>query len=211
MRFYLKYDLRAPDFGPSAEELYQACIEQCARAEQHGFTGVRFHEHHASEDGYLPSPIVMGGAVAGVTATLAIRFSVIVLPLHDPLRIAEDLAVLDIASRGRVELVVGTGYVPYEFTMFGRDVADRVALVDRNVRILRASWTGEEFDIDGRPVRVRPRPYQGRSIPIALGTGSPTGYSTWAGSSASTSSSGSPGGLGLASSRCPTWSYQQAN
>jgi alkanesulfonate monooxygenase SsuD/methylene tetrahydromethanopterin reductase-like flavin-dependent oxidoreductase (luciferase family) len=169
MRFYLKYDLRAPGFGPPAEELYQACIEQCAWAEQHGFTGVRFHEHHASEDGYLPSPIVMGGVVAGVTARLAIRFSVIVLPLHEPLRIAEDLAVLDIASRGRVELVVGAGYVPYEFTMFGRDVGDRVALVERNVRILRAAWTGEEFDIDGRPARIRPRPYRGRSIPIALG------------------------------------------
>jgi alkanesulfonate monooxygenase SsuD/methylene tetrahydromethanopterin reductase-like flavin-dependent oxidoreductase (luciferase family) len=84
MHFYLKYDLRAPDFGPPPEELYQACIEQCVWAERHGFAGVRLHEHHASEDGYLPAPIVMGGAIAGATSKLALRFSVIVLPLHDP-------------------------------------------------------------------------------------------------------------------------------
>ena len=168
MRFYLKYDLRAPGFGPPAEELYQACIEQCAWAEQHGFTGVRFHEHHASEDGYLPSPIVMGGVVAGATTKLAIRFSVIVLPVHEPLRIAEDLAVLDIASRGRVELVVGAGYVPYEFTMFGRDVATaRAGRAQRADSPRRVDGGG--FDIDGRPARIRPRHYRGRSIPIALG------------------------------------------
>ena len=156
MRFYLKYDLRAPGFGPPPEELYQACVEQCVWGERHGFSGVRLHEHHASDDGYLPSPIVMGSVIAGATRTMALRFSVIVLPLHEPLRVAEDLAVIDIASRGRIELVVGAGYVPYEFEMFGHQVADRVNRLEHAVQVLRLAWTGEEFEVDGHPAKVRP-------------------------------------------------------
>jgi hypothetical protein len=109
------------------------------------------------------------GVIAGATRTMALRFSVIVLPLHDPPRVAEDLAVIDIASRGRIELVVGAGYVPYEFEMFGHRVADRVNRLEHAVRVLRRAWTGEEFEVDGHPAKVRPVPYRGRSIPIAMG------------------------------------------
>lgn len=70
MRFYLKYDLRAPGFGPLPEELCQACVEQCVWGERHGFSGVRLHERHASDDGYLPSPVVMGSVIAGATRTM---------------------------------------------------------------------------------------------------------------------------------------------
>ena len=98
----LVYDMRAPAFGAPATELYRAAIEQCAWADQHGFSRVTFPEHHASDDGYLPSPIVMAAAVAGVTQQMLIHLSVVLLPLYHPLRAAEDLAVLDLVSGGRL-------------------------------------------------------------------------------------------------------------
>jgi alkanesulfonate monooxygenase SsuD/methylene tetrahydromethanopterin reductase-like flavin-dependent oxidoreductase (luciferase family) len=128
---------------------------------------VRFHEHHGSDDSYLPSPVVMASVVAGRTSTLALRCSVIVLPLHDPVRMAEDLAVLDLASGGRLELVVSAGYVAREFEMFGQEIARRVELLEAGIEALRLAWTGEPFTFRGRPVKVRPRP--GRQIPIAMG------------------------------------------
>jgi len=165
VRILLKYDLRVPAGSP--EKFYAECLDQCRWAEERGFSGVRFHEHHRSDDGYLPSPVVMASAVAGRTSTLALRCSVIVLPLHDPVRMAEDLAVLDLASGGRLELVVAAGYVASEFEMFGQEIARRTELLEEGIETLRLAWTGEPFTFRGRPVKVRPRP--GRQIPIAMG------------------------------------------
>lgn len=173
MEIFLKYDLRATRFGRPHAEIYEACLEQCAWADAHGFNGVRLHEHHRSDDGYLPAPVVMAAVIAGRTRRLALRCSVIVLPLHDPIELAEQLAVLDNASRGRLEVVVGAGYVSEEFAMFGRRVHDRVQLMERNVTALRRALSGEEFEFEGRPVKVRPRPYQGRTIPVVMGGSSP--------------------------------------
>lgn len=170
---FVKYDLRAPGFGVPTEQIYRECLEQCAWADEHGFHGVRFHEHHRSDDGYLPQPIIMGSAVAGRTTRLTIRLSVVVLPLHDPIELAEQLSVLDLVSGGRLEVVFGAGYVPEEFAMFGRDIKQRGTLVERNVEVLRRAWRGEEFDFDGRPVKIRPLPHGGRSIPIYLGGSGP--------------------------------------
>jgi alkanesulfonate monooxygenase SsuD/methylene tetrahydromethanopterin reductase-like flavin-dependent oxidoreductase (luciferase family) len=165
VRILLKYDLRVPEGSP--EKFYAECLDQCRWADERGFSGVRFHEHHRSDDGYLPSPVVMASAAAGRTRTLALRCSVIVLPLHDPVRMAEDLAVLDLASGGRLELVVSAGYVPSEFEMFGQEIARRIELLEEGIAALRLAWTGEPFTFRGRPVKVRPRP--GRQIPIAMG------------------------------------------
>jgi alkanesulfonate monooxygenase SsuD/methylene tetrahydromethanopterin reductase-like flavin-dependent oxidoreductase (luciferase family) len=169
MQINIKYDLRSAPFGPPLPELYSAFLEQCRWADGHGFAGVRLHEHHRSVDDYLPSPVVMAGAVAAVTERLQIRCSVIVLPLHDPVRIAEDLAVVDNVSRGRLEVVVAAGYNRPEFEMFGREIDDRVTDLETGVVALRHCWTGEEFEFQGRPVLVRPRPFGNRQIPIAVG------------------------------------------
>jgi alkanesulfonate monooxygenase SsuD/methylene tetrahydromethanopterin reductase-like flavin-dependent oxidoreductase (luciferase family) len=167
VQILLKYDMRVPEGAGSPEMFYAECLDQCEWADGCGFAGVRFHEHHRSDDGYLPSPVVLASAVAGRTKTLALRCSVIVLPLHDPVRLAEDLAVLDLASGERLELVVSAGYVASEFEMFGQDIARRVELLEQGIEALRLAWTGEPFTFRGRPVKVRPRP--GRQIRIAMG------------------------------------------
>src|SRR5215469_12722313 len=106
----LAFDMRAPDFGADPVALYRAAVEQSAWADRHGFSSVTVMEHHATTDGYLPSPIVLGSAIAGVTKAVDVRLSLILLPLYDPLRAAEDLAVLDLVSEGRLRLTVGLGY-----------------------------------------------------------------------------------------------------
>jgi alkanesulfonate monooxygenase SsuD/methylene tetrahydromethanopterin reductase-like flavin-dependent oxidoreductase (luciferase family) len=119
-------------------------------------------EHHASDDGYLPAPLVMAAAIAGRTSTIPISVAALLAPLHDPVRLAEDIAVLDHLSGGRVSYVLGVGYRPAEYESLGRDFARRGRDVEAAVEIMRRAWTGEPFDLDGRTVMVRPRP---RSTP----------------------------------------------
>ncbi len=169
VRLGLRYDLRAPAFGPPAAELYRAALEQAEWAERHGFGSVSLSEHHGADDGYCPSPLVMAGAIAGRTTSIRIMIAALLVPLYDPLRLAEDLAVLDLASGGRVDLVVGAGYRPEELVMFGRTVDDRVPLVEEGVAVLRAAWSGEEFEYRGRRVRVTPKPLRPGGPTLLMG------------------------------------------
>ena len=92
-----------------------------------------------------------------------------VAPFHDPLRLAEDVAVVDLPSKGRLDLVLTNGYVPQEFAMFGRSLAGRPRLATLAVETLRKAWTGEPFEHEGRTVRVTPTPFQPGGPPITLG------------------------------------------
>jgi alkanesulfonate monooxygenase SsuD/methylene tetrahydromethanopterin reductase-like flavin-dependent oxidoreductase (luciferase family) len=172
-RILLRYDMRAPAFGAPPAALYAAALEQAAFGDAQGFDAVQLSEHHGADDGYLPSPLVLAAAIAGRTSRIRLEIAALILPLHDPLRVAEDVAVLDLASGGRVELVIGAGYVPAEFAMFERALADRPRLVEEGIRALESAWTGEPFEYRGRTVRVTPRPLQRPRPPLALGGSSP--------------------------------------
>jgi alkanesulfonate monooxygenase SsuD/methylene tetrahydromethanopterin reductase-like flavin-dependent oxidoreductase (luciferase family) len=165
----LGYDMRAPDFGAPASALYAAALEQCAWAERVGFISATFMEHHASSDGYLPSPIVLAAAAAARTQTLIINIGLMILPLYEPLRAAEDLAVLDLISQGRLFLMVGGGYREEEYAQFGLSLADRPARMERAVRTLKQAWTGEPFEHDGRTVQILPKPHTPGGPQIILG------------------------------------------
>jgi alkanesulfonate monooxygenase SsuD/methylene tetrahydromethanopterin reductase-like flavin-dependent oxidoreductase (luciferase family) len=165
----LAYDMRAPDFGTPASRLYEAALEQCAWADQRGFMAVTFMEHHASTDGYLPSPIVLASAAAARTKNMIISIALMILPLYEPLRLAEDLAVLDLVAQGRLYLIFGAGYREEEYEQFGRSIDDRPALMEHGVATLRQAWTGEPFAYEGRTVRILPRPHTPGGPPIILG------------------------------------------
>jgi alkanesulfonate monooxygenase SsuD/methylene tetrahydromethanopterin reductase-like flavin-dependent oxidoreductase (luciferase family) len=173
VRLSLRYDLRAPAFGPPAEALYAAALEQSVWAEGHGFELVALTEHHASDDGYCPSPLVLAAAITGRTRSLRVLIAALVLPLYDPIRLAEDLAVLDLASGGRVDLVIGAGYRPEELAMYGKEMTDRVALVEEGVAVLRSAWSGDEFEYRGRRVRVTPRPAREGGPMLLMGGATP--------------------------------------
>ena len=173
MKFTLRYDIRAPDFGPAQADLFEACLDQCEWADQLGFDSVNILEHHGSEDGYNPSPFVLAGAIAARTRRLRIRLTALILPLHDPVRVAEDAAVVDQISRGRLELVIGAGYVQREFTMFGRSLDDRVRLQTEGIEVLKRAWSGEPVEYRGSTITVTPRPYRRPRPPLVLGGSSP--------------------------------------
>ncbi len=158
MEFVISYDMRAPSFGAPARDLYAAALDQCAWADDLGFDVVGLGEHHGSEDGYLPSPIPMAGAIAGCTRRITIRPNVLLAPLYEPLKLAEDLAVLQYLSQGRLEVVIGAGYRPSEFQMFGKRREDRKDLYMRAFEVLRRAWSGEAFEYEGRTVSVTPVP-----------------------------------------------------
>ena len=169
VRLSLAYDMRAPDFGASAGRLYAAMLDQCAWGDANGFHNVIFMEHHASNDGYLPSPIVAASAAAARTKQMRIGISLMLLPLYHPLRAAEDLAVLDLICGGRLTLVVGLGYREEEYEQFGLNYRTRPSMREAAVATLRQAWTGEPFEYEGRTVRILPRPFQPGGPKIIMG------------------------------------------
>lgn len=172
----LRYDMRrAPMSTVTHADLYKACLEQCAWADERGFASVVLSEHHGTEDGFLPSPIVLAAAIAARTSRIQVNISALLVPLHDPVRLAEDLAVLDLVSAGRLSFVVGLGYRTEEYAIFGVDRSQRGRIVEEHIEVMRRAWTGEPFVRNGATVMVRPTPVQephplmmyGGSVPAA--------------------------------------------
>lgn len=164
-RSVLSFDMRAPDFGSPTAELYDAALDMCAFGDEVGMDGVIFPEHHASEDGYNPVPALMAAAVAARTKQMEIILGAIVLPLHDPVEVAETIAVTDIICRGRLTTTLAAGYVAAEFKMFGKSLADRARLMDEGLGVITRALSGERFTYGDREVFVRPLP---RSRPPTL-------------------------------------------
>ena len=159
MLFGLRFDLRNPSFaGVTSAERVQAALDMCEWADRHGAMALTVSEHHGADDGYLPSPLVMASAIAARTSNAMITVAALVAPFHDPLRLAEDAAVVDLVSGGRLVLIVGGGYLPAEFAMFDVPMSERPQRVRETFATLRAAWTGEPFDYRGRTVQVTPAP-----------------------------------------------------
>ncbi|MEU7043061.1 LLM class flavin-dependent oxidoreductase [Streptomyces varsoviensis] len=164
----VRFNLVDPAATPqSLSERYRAAVEMAAYADEHGVTTVQTEEHHGTDNGWMPSPIAFAGAVLGATRRIAVTLCAIVTPLYDPLRLAEDIAVLDLLSGGRLVTVAGIGYRPEEYAAHGRSWENRGRLQDDALETLLAAWTGEPFSYRGRTVRVTPRPYT-RPHPLLL-------------------------------------------
>jgi alkanesulfonate monooxygenase SsuD/methylene tetrahydromethanopterin reductase-like flavin-dependent oxidoreductase (luciferase family) len=168
--FGLRFDFRNPPFaGTTMAERYRAALDMAAWADRLGFAFVVLSEHHGSADGYLPSPVTMAAAVAARTEQMRIQIAALIASFHDPLRLAEDLAVVDLISNGRLDVVIANGYVPDEFAMFDAPVDRRVGRTIETVRALKGAWTAEPFEFRGRTVRVTPAPFQPGGPSVALG------------------------------------------
>ncbi len=168
MRLILRHDLRAAPFGAPHSALYKAAIDQSIWADKVGFHTIMTHEHHC-EDGYIPSPLVLAAAIAGATRQARIEIRIALLPLYDPIRMAEDWAVLDLISEGRADVVVAVGYRRYEFALFGVDYDTRGQRMDEAIAIIKQAWTGEPFEYRGQTVQITPRPYRQPRPPIYFG------------------------------------------
>lgn len=153
----MRFDLRNPS-GQGTTARVQAALDMAQWADEHGFAVVVISEHHGSPDGYNPSALMLAAAVAARTRHCVISVSVVPAPLYDPLKLAEDIALLDHVARGRASVVLGNGYVPSEFAMFDKPIRQRGKLLDEAIETCFAAWTGEPFDFRGRTVTVRPTP-----------------------------------------------------
>jgi alkanesulfonate monooxygenase SsuD/methylene tetrahydromethanopterin reductase-like flavin-dependent oxidoreductase (luciferase family) len=169
----LLFDMRAPAFGAPTNELYGAALEMAAFADQIGVDCINVMEHHGSDDGYLPQPFTLAAGMAALTKRIEFNLGAVILPLHDPVDIAEQIAITDLISNGRIHVIFGAGYVPFEFAMFGKSLRDRAKLMDNGIELIMRALRGEKFEVDGRPVYVRPLPIQKPEDIILVGGGVP--------------------------------------
>ncbi len=149
--------------GRSFHRDYRDAIELARLTEEVGLDSAWVSEHHGSEDGYLPSLLPLLAAFAAVTTRIELGTGVILAPYHDPIRLAEDFAVVDQISGGRVVCGLGIGWRDEEFRAFGIDVSTRVRRLTEIVEVLRLAWTTDRFDYRGRhysydAVAVTPKP-----------------------------------------------------
>jgi len=151
LRVGVCYDFRnPPDSGVTDQVLYGEILEQVAWLDQIGADLVWFTEHHFVEDGYLPSWIPVAGAMSSVTKHVRFGTDICLMPFNHPIRLAEDLAVLDNLSGGRVEVGLGMGYAPHEFRGFGFPVSRRVSLMEEGIEVLQKCFSGERFSYQGK-------------------------------------------------------------
>jgi putative FMN-dependent luciferase-like monooxygenase len=128
----------------TARERYRLATEQIVHAERHGFDSAWVAQHHFDGDeGGLPAPFVFLAHVAACTSQIRLGTGIVTLPLDEPVRVAEDAAVFDLISNGRLELGLGSGGTPSAFAGFGRESADRAALFERNAAIVRNALLGK--------------------------------------------------------------------
>lgn len=170
MLFGLRFDLRNPPLAStSMGDRYTGALDMSAWADRLGALFVCVSEHHGSGDGYLPSALTMAAAIAARTERTRVWCNAIAAPLHDPVRLAEQAAVVDLISGGRLDLTIAGGYVRSEFDMAGAELRSRPRAVTEAVETLRSAWTGEPFEHRGRSVVVTPRPSTPTGPPITLG------------------------------------------
>jgi alkanesulfonate monooxygenase SsuD/methylene tetrahydromethanopterin reductase-like flavin-dependent oxidoreductase (luciferase family) len=137
---------------------YRAAVDMAVYAEQQGFDVVSLEEHHCADNGWLASPLTLAAMIAARTERIRISVTALLVPLYDPIRLAEDIAVIDVVSGGRLSFTAGMGYRPIEYHATGRSFADRGRLMDEAIETLLRAWRGEPFDYRGQRVRVTPRP-----------------------------------------------------
>lgn len=164
--------------GFTEHEVIKNTMELMIEAERLGFDSVYPAEHHFSEYGYCASPQVSLAAVAARTSKIRLGTGVVVLPFHNPVRVAEDFAFIDLMSDGRVDLGVGRGYQPMEYKGFGMDQTQSREIFREGMEVIRKCWTEERFSYHGKyynfdDICVRPKPLQQPHPPIYMAVLSP--------------------------------------
>ncbi len=172
LRFGIVHDFRSPPGSEvGLQQVYAEGLEQIVMLDELGIDLVWFTEHHFLDDGHLSNFVPVAGAVAAQTRNVRISTDILLAPFAHPIRLAEDLAILDNISGGRMELGLGMGYAAHEFKGFGIPQSRRVSLTEELVQILQLAWKGERFSFHGKrydfdDLLVTPAPVQDGGPPL---------------------------------------------
>jgi alkanesulfonate monooxygenase SsuD/methylene tetrahydromethanopterin reductase-like flavin-dependent oxidoreductase (luciferase family) len=178
LRFGIVYDFRNPaEWQRPWAEVYRELLDQAAFAEELGFDSVWLTEHHFVDDGYTPAPVSLMAALAMATKRMEISTDILLLPLYHALRLAEELATVDIISNGRAMCGIGMGYREVEFEAFGTSRRQRVGRTEEGIAVLRGAWGDGPFSFEGRHysldnVDVTPKPVRPGGLPLWLASAS---------------------------------------
>ena len=155
----------------SSTEIFERGVEIAQHADRLGFDSIWCAEHHFSTYGYLSRPLMLANHIAAKTERIRVGSAVVVLPLHHPLIVAEEIATADILSGGRLDVGLGRGYQPYEFKRLGHDLSESRQRFEEGVDILLKAFEGKPFSYDGEfyqfeETTVLPKPIQDPHPPI---------------------------------------------
>jgi alkanesulfonate monooxygenase SsuD/methylene tetrahydromethanopterin reductase-like flavin-dependent oxidoreductase (luciferase family) len=165
--------------GETLRETYDYYLELVEYTEELGFDGAWVAEHHFRDYGTCPSIMTMLGYLAGRTEKLRLGSGIMVLPLHNPIQVAEEAAQVDMLSNGRLDLGVGRGYQGIEFGGFGIDLAEARDRTNEALEMILGLWTNERFSYEGKyystgaEVELLPKPVQNPHPPIYVASVSP--------------------------------------
>lgn len=177
MKVGLTYSISAAK-GKTVVEGFQDALEQVLLAEKLGFDYAFVSEHHFLKNDMLPSPLIAVSYLAAKTEKIKLGTGLLLLPLHDPIRVAEDTAVVDVVSGGRLVLGIGQGFRPEEFAGFNKNLKERNVLMREGMQLLRRFWTETDVTFEGEKFKctnlnVTPKPLQ-KTPPIWVGAKVPS-------------------------------------
>ena len=174
MRFGIILPIQAAGVG--LQQLLAELRAEVAAADRAGFDAFFLPEFHSVRGaGGLISPAVLGAALAEGTSRIKVGQAVLAAPLHHPVRVAEDIAMLSWLTEGRALLGVGSAHMPTDFDLYGVHRPDRYRLLRELLDVVRAAWSGERFSLHGYEGRVSPRPYGDTDPEIWMGAHGPAG------------------------------------
>lgn len=170
----LRQDFRAPRFGPaSAQEIYAEALAMWEWADARGWDLAVVSEHHGIDDGWMPAPLLIAGVGLARTKRILFSISAALLPLHDPIRIAEQIAVLDNVAPGRLNVIFGAGYRVEEFEMAGVAHEDRTRILEEYVPVVVGALRDGQVEWQGRTITLTPAPVTEPHPMILIGGGVP--------------------------------------
>ncbi|GBD25737.1 Alkanal monooxygenase alpha chain [bacterium HR30] len=182
MKFGMLHLLENP-MGKTEYQVVHEQMEILQAAEALGFDSVWPAEHHFSEYGYCVSTALMLAALVPVTRRIRLGTGIVILPFHNPVRVAEEFALLDLMSDGRVDFGVGRGYQPHEFRGYGIDQSQSRSMFSESLEIILQAWTQDRVTFEGRHYQihdlpVRPKPLQKPHPPVWMAALSPESFLT---------------------------------
>jgi alkanesulfonate monooxygenase SsuD/methylene tetrahydromethanopterin reductase-like flavin-dependent oxidoreductase (luciferase family) len=160
-----------PTDAEHMSDRYRAGIDLAEYADKNGFAMVSTEEHTATALGWSPTPLLTAAMILNRTENLSVAITALLVPLHDPVLLAQEMAVIDLISKGRLSITTGLGYRPAEYAAVGKEWTRRGRILDESLDIMLKVWSGEEFELNGETIKVGPMPYT-RPHPMVMIGGS---------------------------------------